>query len=42
MRFISWIIQAYGEDDRVFNIGDIPDEVSQMVDGWLKELEEEE
>lgn len=42
MKFVSWVIHAFGEDNRLYSIADIPDDISRMIDNWISELEGEE
>ncbi len=40
-KIVAWTIQVTDEDGNTYTSADMPDYVSQMIDGWLSELEEE-
>jgi len=41
MKMVAWSIQIHLENGEIITGADMPDYVSQVIDGWLSELEGE-
>jgi|TARA_R100000479_G_scaffold164844_1_gene103842 hypothetical protein len=41
MKIVAWSIQIVLESGKIITCSDLPDYVSQPIDEWLSELEEE-
>tara|TARA_R100000329_G_C7456064_1_gene160599 strand:- start:139 stop:264 length:126 start_codon:yes stop_codon:yes gene_type:complete len=41
MKIVAWSIQIVLESGKIITSADMPDYLSQQIDDWLSELEEE-
>ena len=41
-KIVAWRIEVVDEEGNTYTSADMPDNVSQVIDKWLSELEEEE
>lgn len=40
-KIVAWSIEVTDEEGNIYTSADMPDYVSQVIDEWLSELEEE-